>query len=260
MPTPASGYYRLVNAFRVVALGYALSALLIAPAWLSADELTAEPAPDQAPAAEPAPGTEAETVAEPAPADEPAVEEAPVEAAQQEEEPPAQAEFGAAEAEGPEPDAAPVATVAASASVTITDFEFAPKSVTVNVGETVTWTNDGPTQHSATADDGSFDTDIMAAGKSGSATFNEAGTISYICTPHPFMKGTVVVQGDSAGSDDSGPDDTIADDDSSDSAGATDTTDDGSGLPATGGETLLIALLGLATLASGVLIRRRAEG
>ena len=57
-------------------------------------------------------------------------------------------------------------------------------------GDTVTWSNNGPTGHSATANDGSFDTGILQKGSSGSHTFSQAGTFSYICTPHPFMKGT----------------------------------------------------------------------
>ena len=48
-----------------------------------------------------------------------------------------------------------------------------------------------PDAHSATANDGSFDTGILSKGGSGSHTFTQAGTFSYICTPHPFMKGTV---------------------------------------------------------------------
>ena len=89
----------------------------------------------------------------------------------------------------------PIAIAAASTSVTISDFQFAPGGVTVNVGDTVTWTNTGPTPHSATASDGSFDTGIMDEGSSGSHTFTEAGTFAYICTPHPNMKGTVVGAG-----------------------------------------------------------------
>ena len=54
--------------------------------------------------------------------------------------------------------------------------------------------NNGPTPHSATSSSGAFDTGIFPKGQSRSHTFNEAGTFAYICTPHPFMKGTVVVQ------------------------------------------------------------------
>ena len=94
---------------------------------------------------------------------------------------------------------APRATAAADTGVTISDFQFAPTSVTIDVGDTVTWTNDGPTPHSATADDGGFDTGIFDAGQSRSETFDQAGTFAYFCTPHPNMRGTITVRAASTG-------------------------------------------------------------
>src|SRR3954447_20770853 len=88
----------------------------------------------------------------------------------------------------------PKAIAAASGGVTIADFSFAPATLTVNHGGTVTWVTNGPTPHSATANDGSFNTGILKAGQSASHTFSQAGTFSYFCRPHPFMKATVVVQ------------------------------------------------------------------
>ena len=85
-------------------------------------------------------------------------------------------------------------TAPKSASVTIKDFEFTPATITISVGGTVTWTNDGPSTHTATADDGSFDSGNLAQGKTFSHTFQSAGTFAYHCTPHPFMKATVIVQ------------------------------------------------------------------
>ena len=79
-------------------------------------------------------------------------------------------------------------------SVTIKDFEFTPATVTIKVGGTVTWTNNGPTTHSVTADDGSFDSGNLSQGKTFSHTFQTAGTFSYHCSPHPFMKANVVVE------------------------------------------------------------------
>jgi amicyanin len=78
--------------------------------------------------------------------------------------------------------------------VTIKDFEFTPATVTIKVGGTVTWTNNGPTTHSVTADDGSFDSGNLSQGKTFSHTFQTAGTFSYHCSPHPFMKANVVVE------------------------------------------------------------------
>ena len=84
--------------------------------------------------------------------------------------------------------------------MTISDFQFSPASVTVNVGGTVTWTNNGPSTHTVTADDGSFDSGNLNAGKTFSHTFQTAGTFSYHCTIHPFMKAEVVVQSGSSAS------------------------------------------------------------
>ena len=154
--------------------------------------------------------------------------------------------------EGPvEVDKPAKAKAAASTSVTISDFQFAPSAVTVNVGDSVTWNNAGPTPHSATASDGSFDTGIMDEGGSGSHTFSEAGTFSYICTPHPNMTGTVTVAAAAAEDDTSG--------------GTTGTTpteaqaDDGPSLPNSGMDVGGLALLGLITLALGAYLRRRTE-
>jgi plastocyanin len=82
---------------------------------------------------------------------------------------------------------------AQQASVKIKDFEFAPSKVTIKVGGTVTWTNDGPSAHTVTADDGSFDSGELQKGKTFSQTFDSTGTFSYHCSIHPSMEGQVVV-------------------------------------------------------------------
>jgi plastocyanin len=79
-------------------------------------------------------------------------------------------------------------------AVTIQNFAFSPASLTINVGDTVTWTNMDSATHTATATDGSFDTGNIAQGESGSITFDTAGTFNYICSIHPNMTGTIVVQ------------------------------------------------------------------
>ncbi len=78
-------------------------------------------------------------------------------------------------------------------SVTISDFKFTPASITIHVGDTVTWTNNGPSAHTASANNGSFNTGVLQKGHSGSHTFTTAGTVTYICQIHPFMHGTIVV-------------------------------------------------------------------
>ena len=97
---------------------------------------------------------------------------------------------GSKKSETPTPGTPP----AQQASVTIKDFEFAPSKVTIKVGGTVTWTNDGPSAHTITADDGSFDSGQLQEGKTFSRTYDSIGTFSYHCSIHPSMKAQVVVE------------------------------------------------------------------
>jgi plastocyanin len=92
------------------------------------------------------------------------------------------------------------AHVAGDPGDVISDFKFAPATITVHVGDSITWTNDGPSPHSATANNGSFDTGVLKKGQSASHTFSQAGTFTYFCSVHPFMHGTVVVVADTSSS------------------------------------------------------------
>ena len=89
--------------------------------------------------------------------------------------------------------------LAADRGVAISGFSFSPRDVTVSVGDSVTWTNSDAQAHTATADDGSFDTDSIGNGASKSVTFSTAGTFAYHCEIHPTMTGTVVVEAASSG-------------------------------------------------------------
>lgn len=80
-------------------------------------------------------------------------------------------------------------------AVTIVDFDYDPKEAVVAAGSDITFTNEDDTAHTATANDGSFNTKSIAGGESGTATApDEPGTYEYICSFHPFMKGTLVVE------------------------------------------------------------------
>jgi plastocyanin len=79
-------------------------------------------------------------------------------------------------------------------AVTIADFAFSPASLTINVGDTVTWTNQDSATHTATATGGAFDTGDIVQGASASFTFDTAGTFDYICSIHPQMTGVIIVQ------------------------------------------------------------------
>jgi plastocyanin len=76
----------------------------------------------------------------------------------------------------------------------IRDFSFAPASLTVTAGGSITWTNKGPTDHTATAIDGSFNTGNLHKGQSRTLTFKRAGTFAFICALHPNMRGTLTVK------------------------------------------------------------------
>lgn len=89
--------------------------------------------------------------------------------------------------------------LAADQPVSISGFSYSPGSVTVTVGDTVTWTNSDAQAHTATADDGSWDTGSISNGASGTVTFSTAGTFPYHCAIHPEMTGTVIVQAAASG-------------------------------------------------------------
>lgn len=82
-------------------------------------------------------------------------------------------------------------------TVTIDGFAYGPESVTVKVGDTVTWTNKDSVDHTVTADTASSDAPAsgsIAKDETYSFTFTKAGTYAYHCEPHPEMKATVVVE------------------------------------------------------------------
>jgi plastocyanin len=85
------------------------------------------------------------------------------------------------------------ARAAGDPAVGIADFHFTPATLTIHVGDTVTWTNSGPSGHTATARDGSFNTGQLSRGHSAAHTFTAPGTYAYFCSIHPFMHGTVTV-------------------------------------------------------------------
>src|SRR3954467_9063238 len=83
----------------------------------------------------------------------------------------------------------------ASAPVTIVmkQMRFNPPQQTVTPGTEVEWKNEDIYSHTVTADDGSFDSGLIAPGQSWKMTFKDAGTFAYHCRPHPNMKATLVV-------------------------------------------------------------------
>src|SRR5687768_3488429 len=90
------------------------------------------------------------------------------------------------------PLALPPPAAAASHAVDVGDGSFSPASLTVTVGDTVTWTNADDSPHTVTAD-GAFDSGNLAPGQTFSFTFAEAGTYTYVCRYHDEMVATITV-------------------------------------------------------------------
>jgi alcohol dehydrogenase (cytochrome c) len=78
------------------------------------------------------------------------------------------------------------------------EYSYWPARMRVKVGTTVTFTNVGDIPHTATAFDkgkvGNWDTGALAKGEEKAITFSEPGIHYYICTPHPWMYGQVIVE------------------------------------------------------------------
>ena len=86
---------------------------------------------------------------------------------------------------------------AAGHDVVISDFAFAPNSITIAPGDTVTWTNSDGTTHTVTGNNGSWGSGNMANGQIYTHQFNETGDFTYHCAIHPSMTGVVhVTRGD----------------------------------------------------------------
>jgi|SRR3989338_10095299 len=78
--------------------------------------------------------------------------------------------------------------------IEISDFTFLPATLNIRKGDSVTWTNKDGTRHTATSDDGVFDSGLLSNGQNFKYQFNEVGTFSYHCTPHPYMKAKIIVE------------------------------------------------------------------
>jgi plastocyanin len=89
--------------------------------------------------------------------------------------------------------AAALAAPAAKDIVVMDGVAYQPATITVKRGATVSFVNKDPFPHTVTSA-GSFDSKDIAAGKTWKYTAKKAGRFDYICTLHPNMKGTLVVE------------------------------------------------------------------
>jgi plastocyanin len=75
------------------------------------------------------------------------------------------------------------------------DYYYLPTNVTVTVGTTIRWLNEGPSQHTTTSDTNIWDSSVLNPGQTYDHTFNTPGTYPYHCTLHPQMVGSITVLG-----------------------------------------------------------------
>ena len=79
-------------------------------------------------------------------------------------------------------------------TIEIKSFSFQTSELEINAGDTIVWTNQDSVSHTVTSDSGSeLNSNYLSKSQSYSHTFMQAGTFNYHCTPHPYMKGKVIV-------------------------------------------------------------------
>ena len=105
---------------------------------------------------------------------------------------------GIATAQSPSPSTSPSTSPSPKATpavvVHIKNFAYAKENVEIVAGQSVQWVQDDETSHTVTASDKSFDSGNLDQHKTYTHVFAKPGAYAYICTYHPYMKGTVVVK------------------------------------------------------------------
>lgn len=85
---------------------------------------------------------------------------------------------------------------AAAHAVMIQHYAYSPAALTVDQGDTVTWTNHDSVQHDVMVTSGpaTFHSPMLAQGQSWSFTFTVPGAYSYVCSVHPDMRASVTLR------------------------------------------------------------------
>jgi plastocyanin len=81
----------------------------------------------------------------------------------------------------------------AVATVKIHNFKFEPPTAAIAVGETIQFINLDEEPHTATSTDGTFNSKALDTNQTWNYTATKPGTFPYICSVHPFMKGSLTV-------------------------------------------------------------------
>jgi plastocyanin len=108
------------------------------------------------------------------------------------------ASFCAASGAAPATNAAPATSAAPATAqliqISAKNFMFNPGSITVKAGTTVTWLNLDDEPHTVFSDAGLFRSSALDTQDHFSFKFEKPGTYHYLCTIHPQMRGTVIVE------------------------------------------------------------------
>jgi plastocyanin len=78
--------------------------------------------------------------------------------------------------------------------ISLENFAFSPKEITIKTGTKVIWTNNDSTSHTIISDDGTFSSSTLKTNGTFEFTFNTKGTFSYHCSIHPSMTGKIIVE------------------------------------------------------------------
>jgi plastocyanin len=87
-----------------------------------------------------------------------------------------------------------VAAQDATNVITIDNFTFSPKELTVAVGTTVKWVNHDDIPHTVVEKKTTFRSKALDTDDSYSYTFTSAGAFDYFCGLHPHMVGQIIVK------------------------------------------------------------------
>jgi LPXTG-motif cell wall-anchored protein len=143
---------------------------------------------------------------------------------------------------------------ALAAEIELTDDGFEPDEVTVDVGETVVWTNATDEEHTIVGQDGSWDSGPLAPGETFSVSLRSEGTVDYATEDDEHEGRILVVEGGAAAGDDDGDEEGEATE--GESAEVEEEAAEPS-LPDTGVAALPMLLTGLVMVAGGGLMVRR---
>ena len=79
-------------------------------------------------------------------------------------------------------------------TIVMKSFHFAPVSLTVKAGDTVTWRNMDEEPHTVVSETALFRSGALDTNDAFTFTFDKPGTYKFVCSIHPQMTGTIVVK------------------------------------------------------------------